>query len=333
MDERPILEIERARSAFDLVGAAIDLYRRYPWLFPTLAFAVVVPYQLIVLVATGTGPLGGAGLSVGTSILLLAIEGFVINPVVSALLVHAVDDAREGHDPTLGSVARRGLITLPVVIAAAIIASLGIAAGFLLLIVPGVILSLRWAVVAQSAALDQESWVDALRRSAELTDKNYLHIFGLQLLVGLISGGAFYLVGLGFDPETTTAASFIVGTVVAVFIRSFTALATALLFFDLRARLRMSPSARQAAREPRSSSGHIVPPSGHPLDPDSWDDQDRPAGWYVDPEEPSNMRYWPAGYQPQWSTRRARTPNKTYDEWIEYRKGADREDADREDPV
>jgi hypothetical protein len=327
MDQQPIVEIERARSAFDLLSATIDLYRRYPLLFATLAFAVVVPYEVIVLLATGAGPLGGAELSVGTTLLLLAIESFLINPVVSALLVHAVDDAREGRDPTLGSVARRGLITLPVVVAAAIIASLGIAAGFFLLIVPGIILSLRWAVVAQSAALDRESWVDALRRSAELTDKNYLHILGVLLLVGLIGGGAIYLVGLGFDPETTTAASFIVGLAVAVIARSFTALASALLYFDLKARRRTAPAARRVQGSPRPPSDHLVPPTGHPLDPDSWSDEDRPAGWYVEPDDPTKMRYWPAGYQPQWSTRRTRTPSKTYDEWVEYR---DRIKADEE---
>jgi hypothetical protein len=323
MDEQGIPQIERPRSAFDLVGVTIDLFRRYPLLFAALAFAVVVPYEVIVLVATGTGPLGGSGLSTGTSVLLIAIEAFVINPVISALIVHAVDDAREGHDPTLGSVARRGLATLPVVVAASIIALLGIAGGFFLLIVPGVILWLRWAVVAQCAALDKESWVDALRRSAELTDKNYLHVLGVLLLVSAIGAGATYLVSLGFDPETTNAASFIVGVLVAVVASSFTALASALLYFDLKARRGTAPAARRAAGESRSSSEHHVPPAGHPLDAASWSDEDRPAGWYVDPEEPTKMRYWPAGYQPQWSTRRARTPNETYDEWIEYRRQAE----------
>jgi hypothetical protein len=315
MDEQPIPPIERPRSAFDLLGATIDIYRRYPLLFVALAFAVVVPYEVIVLLATGTGPLGGAKLSVGTTLLLLAIESFVIGPVVSALLVHAVDDAREGRVPTLGSVARRGLVTLPVVVAAAIIASLGIAAGFFLLIVPGVILSLRWAVVAQSAALDQESWVDALRRSAELTDKNYLHIFGVMLLVALIGGGAVYLVGLGFDPETTTAASFIVGVLVAVVVRSFTALAVALLYFDLKARLAIGPVGAGARRDPSSFSERSVPPTGHPLDPASWSDEDRPRGWYIDPVDPQQMRYWVADGHGVWSQRTAKTPKATLAEW------------------
>jgi hypothetical protein len=330
MDEQGIPQIERPRSAFDLLGATVDIYRRYPLLFVALAFAVVVPYEVIVLLATGTGPLGGGHLSTGTMLLLLAIEGFLINPVVSALLVHAVDDAREGRDPTLGSVARRGLVTLPVVVAAAIIALLGIAAGFFLLIVPGIYLSLRWAVVAQSAALDEESWVDALRRSGELTDKNFLHIIGVLLLVGLIGGGATYLVGVGFDRETTTAASFVVGVAVAVIVRSFTALAAALLYFDLKARERMSPAARRLINAPNSppAQEHLAPPSGHPLDPASWSDEERPAGWYIDPDDPTKMRYWPAGYQPQWSSRRTRTPSKTLEEWTAHRERAEGIDRD-----
>ena len=37
MDGQPILEIERPRSAFELIGATFSLYRRYSWLFLILA--------------------------------------------------------------------------------------------------------------------------------------------------------------------------------------------------------------------------------------------------------------------------------------------------------
>lgn len=316
MDGPPILEIERPRSAFDLLGATIDLYRRYPGLFPALAFGVVVPYEVIVLLATGRGPLGGQT-SFGTGLLLLAIESFLITPLVSALHVHAVDDVREGHDPTIGSVARRGLLTVPVVVAAAIISSLGIALGFLALVVPGIFLTLRWAVVAQAAALEGESWVDALRRSRELTDKNYLHILGLVLLIGLIGGGVTYAVGIPFSNSHVTALSFIVGVTVVIFVRSFSALATALLYFDLKARLRLAPAAGSAREESEAFSRRAVPPTGHPLDPASWSDDDRPRGWYVDPEKPEQMRYWLADGAGVWSRRRAKTPKATLAEWKE----------------
>lgn len=52
--------------------------------------------------------------------------------------------------------------------AAATISGLGIALGFLALIVPGIILSLRWVVVAQAAAIEHEGWLSALRRSRDV---------------------------------------------------------------------------------------------------------------------------------------------------------------------
>jgi hypothetical protein len=317
MDGRPILEIERPRSAWELIGATFTLYRRFPWLFPTLAFAVVVPYEVIVLLATGTGPPSGGNLSFPTTMALLALESFLITPLISALHVHAVDDVREGRTPQLASVARRGLITLPVVVAASIISGLGIAAGFVALFVPGVIFTLRWFVVAQAAALEHGSWTDALHRSHKLTDDHYGHLFGLWLLLGIIGGGPFFVLGIAFGHSTTTPVSFVVGVAVAVLLRSFTALATALAYFDLKARLRVARKPGPARDEPRTSSGRTVPPSGHPLDPDSWTDEDRPAGWYIDPGAPQKMHYWTADGAGTWSKRTAKTPKATLREWEE----------------
>src|SRR4029077_1171752 len=193
----------------------------------------------------------------------------------------------------------------------------GTAAGFLLLVVPGVILYLRWFVVAQSAALEGGSWVDALRRSHELTQRNYLHIIGLWLLVGLISLVPGFIVSRGFDHSHTDAVSFIVGVAVAILVRSFTALSTALLYFDLKARRQTARVASDAVPPPPPE--YKVPPKGHPLDPASWNDEDRPRGWYVDPDAPWRMRHWAADGTGAWSRRTAKTPKATLAEWKNLR--------------
>src|SRR3954468_16203236 len=132
------------RPARRLVAGAFELYRRYPLLFLVLAAGVIVPYQLIVLAITGTGPFSRGSLSTGASLLVVLIDWVLIGPLISALHVHAVSEAREGRDPRLAAVARQGLLVLPVVVAASIIAGLGIGLGFLAFVVPGVILMLRW---------------------------------------------------------------------------------------------------------------------------------------------------------------------------------------------
>ncbi len=46
---------------------------------------------------------------------------------------------------------------------------------------------------------------------------------------------------------------------------------------------------------------------------------DRPTGWYVDPNKPSVMRYWHAGEHPQWSKTTAKTPKNAQAEWRDLR--------------
>ncbi len=221
------------RSVPQLVVEAFELYRRYPLLFFVLAAGVIVPYELIVLATTGTGPFSRSAASVGAQLLLTVVDFVLIGPLISALHVHAVADVREGRDPQIAPVALRGLGVLPVVAAATIISGLGIALGFVALIVPGIILAFRWVVVAQTAAIEHEGWLPALRRSRALTRGNYEHIFVFFIALTLIVFVPTLVVGAGFGHHTTTVASYVVGVIVQVFTSSFAALTTALLYFDL----------------------------------------------------------------------------------------------------
>jgi hypothetical protein len=124
---------------------------------------------------------------------------------------------------------------LPEVAAAVIAAGLGIGLG-LLLIIPGILLALRWSVVAQVAAVDHEGWLPALKRSGELARGHYWHVAGLILITALLTGGvelAAAAIPLG---STSGAVSVALGILVRTITASFTALTLALLYFDLRAR-------------------------------------------------------------------------------------------------
>jgi hypothetical protein len=298
------------RSAHELVQAAFGIYRRYPLLFLILASAVIVPYEVIVLVATGAGPLAHGSLSLGISSLLTLIELVLVGPLVSALHVHAVQAVAEGREPRLGPIAREGLRVLPVVAAATIMSCLGIFLGSLL-IVPGIILLLRGYVVAQAAAIEHDGWVPALRRSRELTRGNYGHLIVFAIYVGLIVTVPTVLVGLAFGYDTTTVASFLVGIGLQTLTWSFGALAAGLFYFDLRARL---PVSRTEAGSPLREGGGSPSGTGLPWDPDAYEDQDRPKGWYVDPSSPDRMRYWGLGDPPGWGTT-TKTPRKIRREW------------------
>ncbi|MGN6217112.1 MAG: hypothetical protein ACTHN7_09195 [Solirubrobacterales bacterium] len=224
------------RSAPGLIAEAFGLYRRFPVLFLVLAAGVVVPYRLIVLIATGTAPFNNESLSAGASLLLLLIESVVVDPLISALHVHAVADVEQGQVPAAAAVARRGLAVLPLVAAAAIMAGLAMFGGLILLVLPGVYFFLRLHVVAQAAAIERVSWMNALRRSWSLTEGSALHVLYFVVCIFLISFLPFFLIGIPFRHHATTAASFLIGVGAQILVLSFAALATALLYYDLRAR-------------------------------------------------------------------------------------------------
>jgi hypothetical protein len=232
-------EPKRARA---IVGEAFALYRRYPLLFLVLALGVIVPYDLLVLIATGAGPLAKSS-ELGVNY-LLAI--FLVSPLISALHIHAVAEVRAGGTPRLSDIAARGMRVLPTAAATAIMMTLGILIGLVLLIVPGIILAFRWYVAVQAAAIEHEGWLPALRRSRELTRGVYLHLFGFGILIGIISELPLAIARDGVTGHDTLAVAFLAGVLVHAFALAFAALATALLYYDLASRHGSAPSQDEA---------------------------------------------------------------------------------------
>lgn len=233
--------LDDERSVWGIVKDALTLYIRYPVLFVVLAVVVVAPYDLFVLHVAGTSPLGSAAHQSFTLGLLLNLIHFsLVGPFISALHTHAVVLAGEGVRPRLRAVAGRGLLVLPVVMAAEIAANIGIYLGFLL-VIPGIILAFRWSVVAQAAAVEHEGWIPSLSSSARLTSRNYLRILGLFALTGIptiairLSARALPLGG------SSTTLSVAIGILIDTVTASFAALTLALLYFDLRARKTRQP--------------------------------------------------------------------------------------------
>jgi hypothetical protein len=196
---------------------------------------VIVPYELIVLAITGATPVGQQREPLSTALLLSLIDFVVVGSLVASFYVHAVRGMADDSGPASRDVVERGLRALPTVAAAQIIAAIGIGIGFLFFVIPGVILLLRWAVVAQAAALESDNWIDALKRSAQLTRRNYLHVLGLLLITGVIGN---VLIGVGYAIAGTHAGVWEValGIVIETIVRSFAALTQAVLYFDLSAR-------------------------------------------------------------------------------------------------
>lgn len=316
MSGRTNLDLDRPRSIGEMLSAALGLYWRFPLLFLAFAAIVVVPYELIVLAIAGIGPFTQGHLGFFGSKAFLLANSFIVTPLISALHVQAVREAGEGGNPTFVATFRKSLPRLPVVAVAAGISGVAIGLGGLAFVIPGLFLVAIWPVVAQAAALEGGGPIDALRRSFVLTRGNRWHALGLVICAGLVAGVAEIPFFFAFRHSSTTAGTFVGGTALEVILRSFEALVTALLYFDLVARSRgmlMAPP-EMANAAPRASA------TGNPLDPNSWSDEDRPPGWYVDPNSPWVMRYWAADGTPAWSKRSTKTPKQVQADWEAFRR-------------
>lgn len=232
-------ELRTPRAAGAVLATVARLYWRYLWLFLLLALIVVAPYDLIVLAATGTAPLGQQTGHVGTALTLLLLQFAVVIPFVSALDVRAVAAVAAGAQPVLRRVVWEGVRVLPVVVAAQIVADLAIGIGLVFFVVPGVILAVRWAVVAQVAAVEGTDWMGALRRAMQLTQGSFFHVLGVLIVPGLLAY-AITLIGASAAGSHAGAAQVALGIAVDTITRSFSGLTTAVLYFELLERRRVA---------------------------------------------------------------------------------------------
>lgn len=140
-----------------------------------------------------------------TSPYLAALIGFVGTTLVQGALVEVVDDEHHGRAPRgLRGLYRSSGSRLGAMLAISILMGIGVGIGLVLLIVPGVLLAIRWAVAAPIVMLEGLGPRAAMRRSQELVTGHRKDVFrvlmniwvrtGLvwlvcSLLIGLVASG------------------------------------------------------------------------------------------------------------------------------------------------
>lgn len=231
------LPMDVPRTVGQIVDTVARAYWRHPLLFFALALLVVGPYDLIVLATTHATPLATGSTNTSTALTLSLISLAVVAPFVSALYVHAVAAVGSGRRPSPADIGWRGVRALPVVVAAQVVAAIGIGVGLVLFLLPGIFLAIRWQVVAQTAAYERTDWIGALRRSNGLTRGHMWHVLAVALASGLFSQLLRSTVSLGLG-SSRGPGQVVAAIAVDTFAQSVAALVGAILYFDLRARER-----------------------------------------------------------------------------------------------
>ena len=180
-----------------------------------------------------------------TALGVLAVEALLGYLLTAALVYGTVQDLR-GRRVNLGDCIGRGFATMFAVLGVAIVSSIVIGVGTLLLIIPGVIaMTILW--VAIPAAVIERNGLGALSRSSELTRGfRWKILFVLLLLIviamfagalaGGIAGFAIAISSPGGDPAlvTETTAFGLVMWITTALTHALMAVASAVGYHDLR---------------------------------------------------------------------------------------------------
>ena len=264
------------RHALPLVGAAIALA------------AASTALTLGVLAATGSlATFADAGwlqdiLAGGTTlpagILLATLLGLVVStigaPVIAGIASAYAGAQALGRDGR-GAVAERLRGRWPVLLGVALIVGGLVAAGLVVLIIPGVIAYLMLVLAAPAAVMERGSVGASLRRSTALTRGHRARIMG-AVAVTLISGSVAGAIVSSFAGAVVggsgTAGTLVVTELVAVLVtglaNAWTGAVVAVLYIDVRIRsehldqaLRVAAAADRAAAQagPMDPAGPSYP--------------------------------------------------------------------------
>ena len=217
-----------------VIGEAWGLYTRFFGRFFLLGLVVFAALNLVyaLLVEAVSSDAEGAAVALG-------IVGFAIAVIGTTWLqgafVYAVRDARDGSfDATLGDVFARVSHAVFPLLVAGLLAGLGIALGFVLLVVPGLFLLTIWAVIGPVIVVEGTSALDSFGRSRALVRGYGWTVLAIVLVMGLLSAIASGLLQAAFSFLPRFLEILVGGTIAQAVVAPLMAIAIAITYFRLR---------------------------------------------------------------------------------------------------
>jgi hypothetical protein len=252
----------RQMGVGQLIDASIRLYLRHWKTFIAISALFMVPLaalsalsQAFLFKQVGATPFSDpeavptfedfAG-AVGP-LMVVVLLSLVITPLLVGALAWAASKIYLGEMPGIGEIVNFAISRFGPLLLVSILSGLAIAGGFLLLIIPGIIFYLRLVFSPIALVVEDKRGRRALGRSWALSKGSLGKVFGVVLLIFLISAivqaiigfpfgaaGAFFLSqgGVGSGSFLGFVGDALAGTLVT----PFSTIAVVLLYFDLRIR-------------------------------------------------------------------------------------------------
>lgn len=222
-------------------------------------FSVLIPVSAIVFVVAGVLSDVLTAAAPGLFVLAFLID-LVANALFTGMVVGLVADIQDGRrDASVGQLLRSVSPVIGSLILTGLVAAIGEGIGFVLLVVPGLILVTIWAVFAPVVVLERPGGLGALGRSRELVRGNgwqvFAVVFFMFVLVAVLGGGLTVAAGL-----IGSGVGLVVRLTVSVLLSPLASLAAAVLYFELGG---ASPAAAETPADtyPSASAPAPLPPA------------------------------------------------------------------------
>jgi hypothetical protein len=208
------------------------------------------------------------GIADGSLLLVLigAILSLVASVIYEGMVVSLVRDVQDGRrDLSAGELYRSATPVLGTLLGASILFGIAVGIGFVLLIIPGLILLTIWSVIAPAIVIEKRGAIEAFGRSRELVKGYGWPVFGVVICAALIT---FVVSIILLSIAAAIADGPILRIVLGVLASTVTAPVTALVAGVLYYRLLLLKDDPGAVVGPVTEEGYTPPPPP-PADPPS----------------------------------------------------------------
>ncbi len=205
---------------------------RNAWALYAANWQQLIPTALVVNVLITALVVGFAYISWVAAVLI----GFVGAFWLEGVLVRATADLRGGkRDLSIRTTLESALPRINVLSASGLLATVAIAGGLVLLIVPGLFLLTIWSMIIPAIMLENTGVFRAFSRSRELVRGNGWNVFAIIVLTFTVLIGAQVLLSVVLIPVTSWVLANVLNIVVSSILAPFAAAAWTLTYYELRA--------------------------------------------------------------------------------------------------
>jgi hypothetical protein len=199
-----VVGIAGAPAHFEIgrvISRTFDVIGKNPVTFFGLSLLLSIPYWiftfysvLLVYFGIGSQTLASGALTQPGALSTVVAAGavgfliyFIFYNLLQAAITHGTIVSLNGGKASFGDCFSTGIKNVVPLTAIVILAGLGIMAGCLLLIVPGIILALMWSVITPVRVAEQTGVMETLSRSSSLTRGYKGSIFGIFVIFVVLS--------------------------------------------------------------------------------------------------------------------------------------------------